>query len=648
MEIRMKNSYIYIVLFCISIFNSCDYLDMVPDNIPTMDMVFTTRQNAYKMLATCYKYIPKQAHPGKNPGLSGGDEIWNTKPDTWYYKNLTCFNIARGNQNANDPYLNYWSGGQDGSNLFIGIRDCNTFIENVDNVLDMPLDEKMRWKAEVKVIKAYLHYYLLQLYGPIPFVDENIDVAASIEEMSTVREPVDDVVDKIVALLDDATQDESLPMSIQLRDSELGRLTKPAALAIKAKVLLLAASPLFNGNPDFIDFKNKEGVSFINPVDDPSKWEKAREACKAAIDAAHEGGHQLYKFDDIITIPISETTRQELTLRATITSRFNQELIWGLGNNSTDLLQQVACPPLTAYQQGSCLSTCIGMHNPTLDVAEQFYTNNGVPIDEDKTWDYENRYKVDTVPEGHEYYVEAKAKTAKLNYFREPRFYAYLGFDRGKWFNLEVADDKQSYVVRNKMGEMAGRISHSYSITGYFAKKLVNYKRVLTQANNTESTSTYAFPIIRLSDLYLMYAEALNETKSAPDAEVYQYVQYVRDKAGLDKNTGGLVQTWQQYSSNPGKPKTQIGMREIIRDERLIELVFEGQRFFDLRRWRLCMDYFNRPIRGWNITGTTEEDYYQVSYIYFKKFTLKDYFWPIRLKDLYVNRNLIQSPYWEQ
>lgn len=642
------NKYICIALLGLASLGSCDYLDLVPDNIPTMDMVFQTRQNAYKMLARCYDYIPSQASPWANAGMSAGDEIWNIKPDTWYYKNQTCFNIAWGNQNANDPYLNYWSGGNDGSNLFLGIRDCNIFLDNINNVPDMPDTEKWRWISEVKVIKAYLHFYLLQLYGPIPFVDENIDVSAPLENMAVVREPVDDVVKKIVALLDEATSDESLPMYIQLRDTELGRITRPAALAIKAKVLLTAASPLFNGNPDFADFKNDEGISFINTVADPTKWERAKDACKAAIDAAHEGGHKLYVFDDIITMPISDTTRHELTLRATITSRFNQELIWGVGTKGVTDIQRICNPPLTTYQQGNCLSTCIGMHNPTMNVVEQFYTNNGVPIDEDKTWDYENRYEVDVVPEGHQYYIEAGATTAKLHFYREPRFYAYVGFDRSKWFNQEVKDDKSSYIIRNKQNEMAGKISHSYSITGYHTKKLVNYKRVLTQSSNTEGACTYPFPIIRLADLYLMYAEALNETMSAPNAEVYEYIQYVRDKVGLDKETGSLVKTWERYSKNPNKPKTQAGMREIIHNERMIELAFEGQRFYDLRRWKKCMDYFNRPIRGWNIQGTTDADYYQMAYIYFRKFTLKDYFWPIKLSDLYVNKKLIQSPYWEQ
>lgn len=635
---------IIILLLSAGLLGSCSWLDIVPDNIATMDMVFRTRANAEKMLTTCYSYMPEHASPWQNPGLSAGDEVWNSVDACTYYTNQTSFNIAKGNQNSNEPYLNYWSGGNDGRNLFIALRDCNIFIDNVDNVPDMSITEKKRWKAEVKVLKAFYHYWLLQLYGPIPFVDKNIDVSASTEEVKVAREPVDDVVRKIVALIDEACEDDALPDYIRIRDTELGRLTKPAALAIKAKVLMLAASPLFNGNSDFSFYKNKEGVNLINPTYDPSKWEAARDACKEAIDCAREAGHDLYEFDEVVK-GISDTTRLELTLRHTITSRFNQELIWGLGKNQTMTLTGIVNPPLTAYQQGQQISWCKMMHNPTLDVAEQFYTNKGLPIDQDKTWDYASRYEVEQVPAGHEHYIEHNARTAKLHFNREPRFYAWVGFDTGQWFNLEVPDDKSSYAVHCKRGETAGMSMTNYTVTGYFAKKLVSYKLVMTASSHTGNDIEYPFPIIRLADLYLLYAEALNECKEAPDAEVYEYIQHVRNKAGLDRETGSLVETWKRYAKNPSLPTTKEGMREIIHTERMIELCFEGQRFYDLRRWKLCMDYFNRPIRGWSVLESTE-DFYQPTYIFFKKFTPKDYFWPIKLHDLYVNNNLQQSPLW--
>jgi hypothetical protein len=605
-------------------------------------MAFSNRQSAENFLATCYSYVPDHANVYQNPGLIGGDEVWNCAENTYYYTNTTSFRLAKDMQNTNDPYLNYWSGGQSGTNLFVAIRDCNLFLENIDKVKDISGTEKARWIAEAKTLKAYYHYFLMQLYGPIPIVRKNIPVTAELEEIKVEREPVDDVVNYIVQLLDEAAASDELPLNIRNQAMEMGRLTKPAALALKAKVLVLAASPIFNGNPDFTDYKNNEGMELINSTFSKKKWEDARNALKTAIDVAHQAGHQLYEFNDNLMQPISDTTFLELTIRNTLTSRFNRELIWGLGDNYSINIQSTSNATLTAFQQGSGAWT-LGMHNPTLDVVEQFYTNNGVPIDEDKTFDYGDRYEVAAIPPNHEYYIGNQ--TIKLHYNREPRFYASIGFDGGKWFNLEAANDKESQVVLNKAGQISGRMYANYCVTGYFSKKLVNYKLIYTRDSNPKDI-TYPFPIIRLADLYLLYAEALNEAKDMPDSEVYEYIQYVRNKAGLDSGTGGLKETWAQYSSKPGKPTTKEGMREIIRRERFIELALEGQRFWDIRRWRLAMDFFNRPVKGWNISEKDELGYYQVKYIFFKKFTPKNYFWPIKKSDLYSNKNLKQSPQW--
>ena len=640
----MKKVRIIHIITAAFLISACDFLDIVPDNVATMDMVFQTKAAAEKMLYTCYDYIPSTASPWKNPGIGASDEVWNVVEQEHYYTNQTSFRIAKGLQNSSDPYLNYWSGGQDGDNLFVGIRDCNIFIENIDNVPDLNAADKRRWKAEIQVVKAYLHIYLFKLYGPIPFIDKNIEVSASPDEVKVVREPVDVVVNKIVALIDEAIASGGLPMRIQSRKTELGRITKPIALALKAKLLTYAASPLYNGNPDFAFYKNAEGENLINPIYDQHKWEIARDACNEAILAAIEAGHDLYEFDEPIG-EISDTTRLELTLRHTITKRYGKELIWGLGNRNVYDLSVLANTALTTYQV-SQPHLIKKFHNPTLGIVETFYSNNGVPIEEDKDYDYNKRYEITEAPESHKYYVETGARTVKLHLNREPRFYAWIGFDKGKWFTTEAEDDKHSFVCYAKSGETAGLGQANYSVTGYFTKKVVPYDVIIKDNSETMgASSNYAFPIIRLSDLYLLYAECLNECKDAPDNEVYEYVNKVRAKAGLDKNTGGLVETWKQHSINPDKPTTKDGMREIIQRERLIELCFEGQRFFDIRRWKLAMDYLNRPIMGWNVTAD-DESFYTPLYIYSLKFSPRDYFWPIKEDDIYRNTKLIQSPLW--
>src|SRR5690606_17118423 len=103
---------------------------------------------------------------------------------------------------------------------------------------------------------------------------------------------------------------------------------------------------------------------------------------------------------------------------------------------------------------------------------------------------------------------------------------------------------------------------NNYSSTGYFAKKLVSVNSGFTEQHRF-SAETYAYPEIRLADLYLLYAEVLNETKAMPDEEVTRWIDLVRNRAGLQ----GVEISWRNYSKSPNKPDTKIGMREIIQRE---------------------------------------------------------------------------------
>ena len=116
----------------------------------------------------------------------------------------------------------------------------------------------------------------------------------------------------------------------------------------------------------------------------------------------------------------------------------------------------------------------------------------------------------------------------------------------------------------------------------------------------------------------------------------------VRSRAGLK----GVLESWKNYSNIPNKPTTQEGMREIIQRERMIELSFEGKRFWDLRRWKLAQSVIPGVIKSWNIEASEEEEYYHVISIDNIDFTAKEYLWPIKVHSLRVNTNLVQNPYW--
>ena len=644
-----------ILILFVLIFTSCedDYLDVVPDNIATIDLAFNTRSTAENFLSTCYTYIPEHAHVEQNFSLLAGDEVWYYAENDFYMNNETSFRVAKGMQNSSSPYLNYWEGGRGAPrSLFNALRDCNIFLDNLVAVPGLEEEERIRWLDEVKVLKAFYHFWLMQMYGPIPIVDTNIPVSAPSTETNVYRASIDEVVTYLTDLLDEVIVADNLPGLINYVYTEQGRITMPIAKALKAKILMLSASPIFNGNTDFSSLIDNQGNSLVNQSYDPQKWVLAKDALLDAIESAEANGHSLYQFNQQLPIigGISDQITQELSLRAAITEPFNSEIIWAFSADWTGELQQW-CQPRWTADHSALFGYTKKSHAPTLNMVETFYTRNGVPIDEDISWEYGNRFDVVQTPildadneNYHEFYIEDDYATAKLHTFREPRFYSTLGFDGGKWFSLETENMNFIPHLNAKAGAPSGKQGFEiYSITGYFAKKLVHYENIISLEGST--IQGYSFPIIRLSDLYLMYAEASNETKAAPDADVYEYIQKVRDRAGLDVG-GDLVSTWQMHSANPSKPSTKDGMRAIIHQERMIELALEGHRYWDLRRWKLAGEYFSKPIRGWNIFKPDVAGFYEVENIFYRNYLTKDYLWPISQTELLRNPNLIQNPGW--
>ena len=644
-----------ILILFVLIFTSCedDYLDVVPDNIATIDLAFNTRSTAENFLSTCYTYIPEHAHVEQNFSLLAGDEVWYYAENDFYMNNETSFRVAKGMQNSSSPYLNYWEGGRGAPrSLFNALRDCNIFLDNLVAVPGLEEEERIRWLDEVKVLKAFYHFWLMQMYGPIPIVDTNIPVSAPSTETNVYRASIDEVVTYLTDLLDEVIVADNLPGLINYVYTEQGRITMPIAKALKAKILMLSASPIFNGNTDFSSLIDNQGNSLVNQSYDPQKWVLAKDALLDAIESAEANGHSLYQFNQQLPIigGISDQITQELSLRAAITEPFNSEIIWAFSADWTGELQQW-CQPRWTADHSALFGYTKKSHAPTLNMVETFYTRNGVPIDEDISWEYGNRFDVVQTPildadneNYHEFYIEDDYATAKLHTFREPRFYSTLGFDGGKWFSLETENINFIPHLNAKAGAPSGKQGFEiYSITGYFAKKLVHYENIISLEGST--IQGYSFPIIRLSDLYLMYAEASNETKAAPDADVYEYIQKVRDRAGLDVG-GDLVSTWQMHSANPSKPSTKDGMRAIIHQERMIELALEGHRYWDLRRWKLAGEYFSKPIRGWNIFKPDVAGFYEVENIFYRNYLTKDYLWPISQTELLRNPNLIQNPGW--
>ncbi|TDD93840.1 RagB/SusD family nutrient uptake outer membrane protein [Flavobacterium cellulosilyticum] len=622
---------------------SCEnnFLDVVPDNVETIDLAFKLRNEAEKYLFTCYSYLPKNGDAIYNIAMLAGDEVWIPGQDEAI--NSYAFDIARNYQRVSNPYMDVWEGRYQGGGpsdryrIFAGIRHCNTFLENVEDktkIADLNPAERLRWTGEAKFLKAYYHYYLMRMYGPIPVMRKNVPIDAPIEEIQVSREPIDKTIDYLVTLLDEAAL--VLPPQITDTQNELGRITRPIALGIKAEILLMAASPLFNGNADMAGFKGKDGTPYFNPTLDPLKWKKAADAAKEAISVAEANGNKIFYKEDI-SFDIESVTRKKLDITEAVTERWNNEIIWANPNSRTYELQRLCMAPLINTVSHSQARKVL---SPTLESAQMFYTKNGVPIEEDKTLDFSEITQLKEAGSEDKYNISVGYKTSILNFNREPRFYADLGFDGAIWYKYDSGSDDTRWHIEAKYKDYAGSAdAFDFNVTGYYLKKLVNWEQTFGGGSLYKD---YAWPELRLSDLYLMYAEALNEVEG-PTADVLKYVDQIRTRAGLK----GVAESWQNFSKNPLKFTSKDGMREIIHHERNIELAFEGKNYWDIKRWKKATQEFNEPVKGWNVFGSTEADYYQVRTLFQQRFVSpRDYFWPINENTLIQNPNLVQAPGW--
>lgn len=646
MKYRIYTSLFLIVFSGVTVTSCKKYLDVVPDNVATIDYAFTLRTSAEKYLFNCFSYMPAHGHFNTNPAMSAGDEVWYMDPPLDVSGAVNFWNIARGQQNATDPFGDFWLGQKQGKNLWIAIRDCNIFLDNIHKVPDMQAYEKERWRSEVLFLKAYYHFYLMRMYGPIPVIKTNLPISSSPDEVKISRDPIDSCVNYVVRLLDEADANPNLPDRIVGTEAaELGRITRTIVKAFKAKVLVTAASPLFNGNNDYPYFKNNKGEQLFNPTADKNKWQRAVDACRDAIDFCQAQGHALFYMGPNTSFIANDTLKKQLDIRGALSVKEdnNNEIIWANTSSMADInIQRWTMPIIgTGAVSGSGPK---GIMAPPIKMAELFYTRNGVPISEDKTWNFAQRFDLKKATTADKFYIKEGEETVKLHFDREPRFYADMAFDRGIWFGNWVNNfdaTKTLLFPKGRRGEYSAKQGVSnWSVTGYWIKKLVSLGTVAA-ADGALTYENYPWPEMRMSDLYLLYAEALNEL-NGPGAEAYKWINQVRQRAGLKS----VEESWANFSTDPNKYTTQTGLRQIIHQERMIELAFEGQRFWDLRRWKESHIVLNAPIQGWNTVAIDAASYYKPVLLFSQSFNMRDYFWPIEIGEVLKNRNILQTPGW--
>lgn len=645
----MKLFKLHMLLCFLSFVCACDYLDVEPEKKGTLDEAFASPNSARDFLYACYSYIPHFSYLNDAPELIGAsDELCLTSQwaTNWHFGKA----INMGIQTAADPLYNYWSHYKSISqpsrcvayNLYEAIRQCYVFLKRVDAVPGMKADDQTQYKAEARFLIAYYHYCLLRLYGPIVIVEEEIPFDAPEEVIYPKRKPYDECVLWIAQLFDEAAM--TLPSTRS--SSEFGKPTSIAAKALKARMLLYAASPLFNGNSEYYsNFKNKDGQLLISQEYDKNKWLDALWATEEAIDMALQAGYGLFKYPQMPS-GLTEEEKAYFNSRYAILmmpSEGNHDLIWPYSGAASSFQQ------FNATKGVSVGSTTVpyGGISPSFQMVETYYTKKGLPIDKDPDFAYDRRYGLAKDPATNE-------NTPRLHLNREPRFYAHVAYDRSIFEsdNLDGLNGRVAPRLYMRMGEVNpltglsntnDPLKDNIVPNGYILKKI--YHPNTSFKDNKVTQKNYSLPLIRLTELYLNYAEAYYEYYGRLDGTALEYLDAIRHRAGIP----GVEESWNGIA---GKD-----YREIIRQERTIELMGEGHRFYDARRWKIAHLTFANVQKRWNCfpSGYTNANVQPLNDYY----TLKDsnepkkvfevpqhYLYPIDSRDVDINPNMVQNPGW--
>jgi hypothetical protein len=473
-------------------------------------------------------------------------------------------------------------------------RQIAIFLANVDKAPISP-ETKKQYRAEARFLRAYYYSILVQSYGPVPIINDL--VAFDSPTFDIPRNTFDECLNSIITDLDQAAID--LPLKHE--NIFAGKPTRGAALAIKARMLTWAASPLMNGNPDLAAVKNKDGKTLFPQSYDANRWVLAANACKAVIDL---GTYKLHvEMDSKGAIdPIASYKGIFIAQYA------GQEVIWARdldGNASLDMDRHS-----TLRSKGGWNG--VGVTQKSVD---EYEMANGKSIKDASSGYKETGFSTADAP----YTTKG---TWNMYVGREPRFYVSVNYSGASWWD----NSKAEFFYKGKDGKEVGRDDHTR--TGYLLRKYID------PVSNPVANRNRAklLPLVRLADIYLMYAEAVNET-SGPTAEAVGYVNMIRQRAGLPALAAGL---------------SKADFRERIIHERAVELAYEQVRYFDLRRWKMGAEMAG-PFTGMAVdvgTSATDERFFNRTDFEVRIFTQKHYLWPIPQGEVDKNSAMVQNPGW--
>jgi hypothetical protein len=565
---KLNKSYIWLFAVVIFVIAACSkILDKTPQNAFPQNLVFTDVNVADRYLLDAY-----------NQSIVGGvgylsyaslsDESHDThgfETANWLQGNISASNTG--------PFGNWAFSYTAWAPMYKNIQRLNLFLANIDSVPSAypaaeqaPIIERVhRMKGEARFLRAFCYMQLARNYGGVMLITRPFDVGG--DYLSIKRSGFKETVDFIANECDTAA--EALGTKAEM---EMGRATKEAAMAIKSRMLLFAASDLTADGT-----APNELVGYQSP-DRTALWTAAKNAAKALIDLGH---NQLADFGAPDQAAVAQNYFNFFKAR----DLSNNEVIWG-----KMFLKDVGSRNQFNLVNGTNGFVMYGCNAPTGNLADAFQMADGSP--------FTDHYQIDNA--GYYKNVSSKYSAANIYYNREPRFYAEILYDSAVWQkrfpDLAGRDPLGIYDRRTRITIQGGQEkSKIYGIdtkqgpvdpddgtyTGYTFKKYLDDQVYGTETTNNEN----AWIEFRYAEILMNYAEAclaLNET-----AEATTYINMIRNRSSLPDFTGDITAA--------------------LRYERRVEFVYEDLRWYDMRRWKILGETLV-PAYGVDIVETTNLD----------------------------------------
>ncbi|HOK35646.1 MAG TPA: RagB/SusD family nutrient uptake outer membrane protein [Paludibacteraceae bacterium] len=501
------------------------------------------------------------------------------------------YKLAVGQYSANNRISSTMGWGK----YYEAIRKANIIIKNIDavpfkltfvniNGEVKPLNYTI--KAEARFLRAYFYFELVKRYGGVPLLGDSI---YNLEDnMEIPRNSFADCIDYMVRELDTIKYDLR---SVTMPDPSVyaHAATIEAAMALKSRILLYAASPLFNEKPITTD-NNAQKLLIGYESYDIERWKKAADAAKYFIDTFGPTGKK--------TVDLAKN--QMGVFLSFYSTTANPELIF-FRQGGMDKSVETNNGPLGF--SGNSLGN--GRTNPTQNLVDAFLMKDGKPRGESTLYPYDPQKPYDN---------------------RDPRLGLTILYNGANWLGRVLETYRGGANNPTGTGE--------YTKTSYYMRKFMG-----NFANATEYSNNYHhWVILRYTEILLNYAEALNEYLPAPSQDVYNAIISLRKRAGIPAGSDKL------YGLKANMTKEE--MRKVIQNERRIEMAFEEQRYWDIRRWRIAEDIFKTPLKGMNIIKTLSGLNYSEVDVLTANFEEKQYLYPIPYSEVIKNRNMVQNPKW--